>query len=130
MAEFVDELRSKKAFYSLKGVPEAAVNEAEKKLGLKFSREFTDYLLTYGVASVFGQELTGICTSSRLNVVDVTLNERQQNPSIAQQLYVVENTNMDGIIVWQDASSAVFKTAPGVEAKKVSNSLGEYYSDK
>ena len=130
MTGFVKELNQKQAFHSLKGVPEITIHEAEEKLGLKFSKEYSEYLMTHGVASFFGHELTGICSSTRLNVVDATLEERQQNPDISRLLYVVEKTNFDGIIVWQDASGAVYETVPGAEAKKVSGSLEEYYSEK
>ena len=130
MTSFAQGLNQKKAFHSLKGVSIDTIHEAEEKLGLKFSKEFTEYAMTYGAASFFGHELTGFCSSARLNVVNITLDERQHNPGISQQLYVVEKTNFDGIIVWQDASGTVYETAPGAEAKKVSSSLEEYYSEK
>ena len=82
----------------------------------------------YGVASFFGHELTGICTAARLNVVDVTIEERQYNQEAPQQLYVVEETNFDDVVVWQDATGAVYKTTPGEKAEKVAASLAEYYS--
>ena len=129
MGGLINELSQKKAFHSLNGVSEEAIHDAEEKLGLKFSREFKEYLMNYGVASFFGHELTGICSSPRLNVVDVTLNERQQNHDFLQQLYVVEKTNYDSITIWQDDSGAVYETMPGAEIRQVSSSLEAYYSD-
>lgn len=128
MSDFISILEQKKAFHSLKGVTSEAIKDAEEKLGLKFANEYVDYLKEYGVASFFGHELTGICSSARLNVVDVTIEERNYNQGIPSQLYVVEETNFDNVIVWQDASGSIYKTAPGEKIEKVGTSLAEYYS--
>ena len=128
MSDFTSVIEQKKAFHSLKGVNIETIKEAEEKLGLKFAKEYADYLQKYGVASFFGHELTGICTSARLNVVDVTIEERQYNQEVPQQLYDVEETNFDDVVVWQDAAGAVYKTAPGEKTEKVAASLTEYYS--
>ena len=128
MSDFTSVIEQKKAFHSLKGVTIETIKEAEEKLGLKFAKEYTDYLQKYGVASFFGHELTGLCTSARLNVVDVTIDERQYNQEVPQQLYVVEETNFDNVVVWQDVAGVVYKTAPGEKAKKVGTSLAEFYS--
>ena len=127
MSDFITVIEQKKAFHSLTGVSIEAVKDAEEKLGLKFAKEYVEYLQKYGVASFFGHELTGICSSPRLNVVDVTLEERQYNQDIPLQLYVVEETNYDGVVLWQDAKGAIYKTVPGVKAEKISSSLVEYY---
>ena len=97
---------------------------------MKFAKEYADYLQKYGVASFFGHELTGICSSNRLNVVDVTIEERQYTQGISQQLYVVEVTNFDDVVVWQDATGVIYRTAPGEKTEKVAASLAEYYSDE
>ena len=120
--------KQKKAFHSLKGVTIETIKDAEEKLGLKFAKEYADYLQNYGVASFFGHELTGLCSSARLNVVDVTIEERQYNQEVSTQLYVVGETNFDNVVVWQDATGTVYKTAPGEKAEKVGGSLAEYYS--
>lgn len=129
MSDFISILEQKKAFHSLKGVTSEAIKDAEEKLGLKFANEYVDYLKEYGVASFFGHELTGICSSARLNVVDVTIEERNYNQGISSQLYVVEETNYDNVVVWQDASGAIYKTAPGEKIEKVGTSLAKYYSE-
>ena len=128
MSDFNTVIANQKAFHSLKGVTGEAIKEAEGKLGVKFAKEYVDYLQTYGVASFFGHELTGICSSTRLNVVDVTIEERQYNNDIPSQLYVVEETNFDDVVVWQDATGTIYKSAPGEKIEKVGKSLAEYYS--
>ena len=128
MSDFIAVIEQKKAFHSLKGVSIETIKDAEERLGLKFAKEYADYLQKYGVASFFGHELTGICSSARLNVVDVTIKERQYTQGVSQQLYAIEETNFDDVVVWQDATGAVYKTAPGEKVEKVGASLAEYYS--
>ena len=79
-----------------------------------------------GAVSFKGHELTGVCLSKRLNVVDVTLEARKLNPTIPNDMYIVEEANIDGILVWQNASGAVYISMPGTSTPKVAGSLQEY----
>ena len=79
---------------------------------LKFSDEYRKYLARYGVASANGHEFTGICASSRLNVVDVTISERINNPNIQMDYYVVEQANIDRIVIWQSQTGEIYQSAP------------------
>lgn len=124
-------------YQSLSGLPhfrcmgEADVKEielAESELGLAFAKDFKEYLGTCSFASMNGHEFTGICRSPRLNVVSVTLKERETNPDINPTWYVVEKTGMDGAIAWQDQDGAIYLVAPDSVCTKVSNSLIEYAS--
>ena len=40
--------------------------------------------------------------------------------------YVVEQTNIDGIIIWQASNGTVYQTAPNAKPKKLCESLAEY----
>lgn len=51
---------------------EEEINEAENQLGVRFSEDYRAYLLNYGEVSFGSHELTGICRSERINVVNVT----------------------------------------------------------
>ena len=99
---------------------------AEKELNLKFSDEYKEYLLNYGVASYCGHELTGLCDFQRLNVVNVTLEERNYNSLIPLEWYVVERANIDGIVIWQNVSGEIYLSRPYQEAVKIAESLEEY----
>ena len=127
MRDFTDIIKDKEGFCNLEGVSQDAVEEAENKLNLKFAGDYKDYLLKFGAASFDGHELTGICSSKRLNVVAVTLAERIYNPKIRNDMYVVEDTCFDGIIVWQDKTGNVYEAGSGTDAKRVSRGLAEYY---
>ena len=62
-------------------------------MGVRFAKDYFQYVTQIGVASFDGHELTGICQSNRLDVVSVTRRERQKNPDIDEEWYVVEQTN-------------------------------------
>ncbi|MBR2835967.1 MAG: SMI1/KNR4 family protein [Coriobacteriales bacterium] len=113
-------------FYALNAAKPESIEAAERRLDVVFSDEYRSYIKEYGVVSVNGHELTGICSHSRLNVVDVTLQERSLNPLVPQQYYVIENSCMDGIIVWQDQTGTVYQTAPNSEPIKLCDSLLDY----
>ena len=53
--------------------------EAEKRLGIAFADEYKDYVKKYGVISAKGIELTGVTSTPRLNVADVTMAEKELN---------------------------------------------------
>lgn len=105
---------------------ENSVKEAEKNLHLHFSEEYKDYLLRFGCAAIYGHEFTGLCHSSRLNVLDVTAEEKKLTPFIPDDWYAVEQTNIDGIVIWQNQNGEVFQSHPCGTMRKIANSLLEY----
>lgn len=129
MADFISIIGQKKSLHSIQGASSEDITKAEEALGLKFAKDYADYLKKYGVVSFFGHELTGICSASRLNVINVTNELRQYTQDIPNDLYVVEETNYDGLVVWQDNSGAVYETIPGSGIKKVASGLAEYYQN-
>lgn len=101
---------------------------AETELGLAFSKEYKDYLLAYGAASIYGHEFTGICNSTRLNVVDVTKTQRQRQKdnNLPSNLYVIEELHIDDVVIWQDEVGSIYQTVFNKPAEKKYNSLVEY----
>ena len=94
---------------------------------LMFAADYREYVSAFGAASYCEHELTGICKSARLNVVDVTQDERQYN-SVPADWYVIEEANIDGIVIWQATDGTVYRTRPGCKADKICDSLKEYIS--
>ena len=41
-------------------------------------------------------------------------------------MYVIENTCVDGIIIWQDTIGSIYQTQPNLKPKKIADSLAEY----
>ena len=124
-SDIVNKLKSAEGFYGGKGASDKQISNAEKKLGTKFAREYKDCLREYGSVSVDGHELTGFSTDKRLDVEAVTKKNRQQTKSTSN-LYVIEEANIDGIVVWQDNKGKVYVTAPESEPVQIYDSLSDY----
>lgn len=128
MSDLIVTLKNCPDYIGAKGNDESAIADAEKKLGLRFAPDYREYLKEIGVASVGGAELTGVTNIKRLDVVSVTLEERQFQENIPLNWYVIEDTHVDGIIIWQAESKEIFMTAPNTSPKKLYNSFLEYIS--
>lgn len=107
-----------------KGVPAEKIAEAEKELKLSFDKEYREYLLTYGLIMCNGHELTGLGKSERTHVVFVTKQMKELKTGIPDDWYVLENENMDGAIIWQDAKGNVY-----FNTKKVCSSFSEFIKE-
>lgn len=55
--------------------------------------------MEFGQFSIYGHEFTGITKILRLNVVEITIEERMKNRLIPINLYVIEQTNIDDIVI-------------------------------
>lgn len=100
--------------------------KAEKKLGVNFADDYTKYVEKYGAISAKGVELTGVTNYERLSVVSVTKRERNMNPNIPANMYVIENIAIDGIIALQDETGKVYTITPNGSPKLSYKSLSEY----
>lgn len=126
MSAFVDSLATAEDFDPMDPATDEQVVAAERALGLTFAADYRDYLRTYGCASCFGHEFTGLCPYPRLNVVDATERLRADGEEVPAGWYAVEETGMDGIVVWQTASGEVYAAGPGYRPTYLCASLGEY----
>lgn len=130
MSSIVNVISSMKSFRARKPVDCNQIKEAEENLKLNFSTEYKEYLLAFGQVSIYGHEFTGICTSPRLNVVRITLEERINNPLIPHDLYVIEQIHIDDIVIWQNGSGEVYQSSINSNIKKIANSLSDFLSDE
>lgn len=112
-----------------KGADDEDINKAEKELGLSFSKEYKAYLSSLALGTIDGHEFTGITKNKRLNVVDVTEAERKKNPTVPKTYYVVEKTNVDGVVIWQDKSGKVYESYENGDVDKVADSVFQYIKD-
>ena len=108
-----------------KGATEKDIIDAEKELGLTFSKEYRDYLQAFGSALVNRHFLTGISPAAQMNVVFVTQRERKFNEDIPNNFYVIENTGLDGIVIWQDENGIIYSSSDN-GIKEICDSLVEY----
>ena len=123
---FCELLNTRSDLLHLAAATQEEIQQAEQALGVSFSDEYKKYLLSLGVATVGSHEFTGICVSPRLNVVDVTLKERELCGHDCDEMYVVEQEGIDNIVVWQASDGKVYRTVPGNMPVFVAASLAEY----
>lgn len=105
-------LREQTGFVSLGGVDFRCIQDDEETLGLKFSQEYREDVQNFGAATFHGHELTDICNIPYLNVVDVTITDKKLMQRIEPSWYVIEETHIDGIVIWQDELGCVYQTSP------------------
>lgn len=128
MADVLRNLREKPGLISKPGASEEQIQNAETLLRLKFAKEYKEYVSAFGAVAYDGHELTGICASSRINVVNVTEEERPKYSGLPKDWYVLEQLNIDDVSIWQASSGEVYQLMPGTKPIKVSSSLSEYIS--
>lgn len=126
MDDILKAMQAKQGFVALSGASAEQIAQAETALGVKFSEEYRKYVSAFGIASFETHELTGICTSPRLNVVAVTLEERSKYPEIPKDWYVLEKTNIDDVVIWQSSAGEIYQSVPGAQAIMLFGSMSEY----
>lgn len=123
---WLDQLKEKDGFISMTGASEDQIQSSEAKLETTFAADYHSYVSEMGVATFKGHELTGICSSKRLNVTLVTEEERKVYEQIPPTWYVIEQTNIDGIVIWQDSKGVIYQVSPNTKPKAIAKSLAEY----
>lgn len=113
-------------FAAFGGANENQIKAAEDELGLKFSKEYKEFLKEYGAASVNGHEFLGICASKRLNIVEGTIKAREQNKNVPSDLYLIEDVGIDKILTWQNSDGQLFQTVGKGEPELLETKLAEY----
>lgn len=125
MKSVITALKEKEAFISFKGAAPEAISTAEKELNVKFAPDYREYVTELGAASYYGHELTGVCSAKSLDVVRITVSEREFN-DVPAGWYVIEQTHFDGIVIWQDSKGIIYQTMIKNKPRKLCDSLFEY----
>ncbi|MDR0957652.1 MAG: SMI1/KNR4 family protein, partial [Clostridiales bacterium] len=114
MSNLIDTIKALPGLMQFKPPSADEIAEAEKKLGLSFANEYKEYLSEFGEVDADDIELTGIIPElNNWSVVDLTLRERELAlecgyDDITNNIYAVEDTGMDGIVVWQDSDGYIY----------------------
>ena len=103
---------------------------AEKALGVEFSIEYSHYAQLYGSVLGDGIELTTLLPHRHNNVISVTETNRKLNPLVPKDLYVIEDTGIDGIVIWQNHKGEIFESRPNKKPRMVYKSLAEYINKR
>lgn len=111
MSGIINRISHINGLFALKGVTANEVNAAELALNIQFAPDFSQYLKSFGCMSFGAHEFTGLGTSKRLDVVEVTRFERK-NKGFLQDKYVIE-VRLDGeILVAQNYAGTVYELTP------------------
>ena len=129
MSNLQNTINSINKLYKTKGCTDQQIIEAEQKLNLKFSKEYGEYLKTYGAVSFYGTEITGLNVDDYANVISVTLQEREFDKEFPLDCVVIENSGIEGLLVLQNEDGSVYQWIKG-KNKKIFNSLNEYIEDR
>lgn len=124
--KIVDVINSLPELLPLKGATAMQITDAELQLRVSFSSEYKEYLSVFGAIMADGIELSGIAKSEHRNVVSLTKQAWELNPKVPHTMYVIENTCVDGIVIWQDTTGSVYQTNPNSAPKKIGDSLKDY----
>lgn len=128
MSEIIEIINKLPELLPLKPATDIDIRDAEIQLRVSFDEEYKEYLLAFGAIMADGIELTGIAKSAHRNVVNQTKQERKMNLKIPNTMYVIENTGVDGIIIWQDTTGGIYQSSPNAEPKKIAETLAQYLS--
>ena len=128
MKSIVEVIKQLPDFIGADGKSETEIAKAESLLGVAFAKDYRQYLRDIGLACFDGHELTGIANISRVDVVTVTLEQREKAESVPKTWYVIEEINVDGIVIWQNEAGEVFRTSQNCSVIKIADSLLEYIS--
>jgi hypothetical protein len=125
MSDIISTINKLTGLASLSPAPIDLIKNSETLLGLHFANDYHIYLEKYGAISFDNKELTGIVESKRLNVVDVTKKERLRN-TIPEDMYVVEDTGIEGILILQNSKGEIFELQNHSQIKKIYDNLSAY----
>ena len=107
------------------GASKEQIERAEKRLNLKFSEEYKEYLKEIGAISFFGNEWSGLNIDGYFNVVNMTEDEKALNESFPKKHFVIENIGVDSIFIISNEDGKIYS----IQYDKIEflcNSLSEY----
>ena len=130
MYDMIEFLQSKGELLTGKAVPKEDVEKIEEQLGVSFANDYKKIVSTYGFVCVDGHEITGITNAKRLNVYEVTIKEREKVVCDMAGMYVIEQTHIDDIVIWQSASGGVYQTNGNHEPVKIAEGIINYLNNK
>lgn len=127
--DIIQALRGKENLLNGDGVEESAVVAAERKLDLKFAADYRAYLLEMTIAAYDGHELTGLSKAVRTNVVEVTKQKWWECSQVPKSWYVIEETNIDRIVIWQSQDGKIYQTIGVGGPECIADSMGEFVTE-
>lgn len=126
MKSIVETIKSLPNMISFKPATNGEIMNAEIELRVSFAEEYKSYLSTFGAVIAEGIELTGIAKAKHRDVILVTKQEWDMNENVPHIMYVIENTGIDGIIIWQSSEGKIYRSTTGSQPVQIAESMNEY----
>lgn len=98
---------------------------AENELGISIAPEYKEVLKKYGSLCVKGEEFLGI-DCDNYDLVKATNEARKNDKNFPLDMYVIENTAIDGILIVQNFTCELFSYQPNGKLQNVATCLDEY----
>ena len=101
------------------------IANAENELGTSIAPEYKEVLKQYGSLCVKGEEFLGI-DCDNYDLVKATNEARKNDKNFPLDMYVIENTAIDGILIVQNCTGELFSYQPNGKLQHVAACLDEY----
>ncbi len=125
MSNILTKIQGISQLYHVSGCTDAQLEDAQNILGIKFPKDFVDYVKEYGAISFYATEWTGLNVDGYINVVEATRIEREMNEHFPSDCFVIENIGIDGLISVVNEKGQVFSLQYD-RKKLVCENLSEY----
>ena len=125
MSIIVDKLKSVPDLLHLNGCVTSQIRDAQQALGIVFPEEYVEYVKEFGAVSFYGTEWTGLNVSGSLNVVTATMQERRLDSSFPNDVFLLENIGVDGLMIVMGEDGKIYSFQHGKKAF-LYNSVCEY----
>ena len=107
------------------GASEEQIERAEKRLSLRFSKEYKEYVKEFGMISFYGTEWSGLNIDGYFNVVNMTEDEKALNKYFPEKYFAIENLAVDGVIIISNEEGKIYSIQYD-KKELICNSLSEY----
>ena len=126
MSEWIEKIKRNNLFHFAQPADICKIKDAENLLCVKFADDYTKFLQNIGACICFGHEINGLTEKSNLNIIKSTEEQRKLNLSVPSTWYAIEDTHIDGIIIWQDQSGSIYQISPGNLPIKIATGIVQY----
>jgi len=126
MSNIISVLKKLPGMEYLSPANEQDIKNAEANLNLKFADEYKEYLSSFGFVFSDIIAVSGICDDEDYEVVALTNKLRLINRHIPLDFYAIEDVGVDGLVIWQNQTGAIYQSVPHLEPVLIFNNLSDF----
>lgn len=97
--------------------------KSESSLGVKFAEDYKLFLRNFGDMLYAHNEILGLNTDHLDDCVSWTLEAREEDETIPDNLYVISSAGIDGVLYLQGTDGVVYQHIPLSECTKKADNL-------